>query len=532
MIKRIYQNIYKDKDQQRSVFVIFIGFTIISFLTSFTITSLYLSPRFTETISEIEQNTRASELRSLGKNVEYYIKNRVQTLKDLSSKPTIKYAIEHAEFDNPKLQKLLDSTIILGDTPPLVLFDIMGNEVATSQDYSIGKLNENEFQPILAQGQSYLTSIKQDKEKAKIQILVPILYDSLVHGFMATEIEVNYQNIFGLFNPSHTSYALQMAEKKVCAENYNKFEGIEYQKYIGDLDLIIFFKVNNDFQKSKAKALLIDLLLSIFASTILSTIVLFLLGKNMIVMPYIKLAENRQLLSKKTKELEQSNQELDRFAYIISHDLKEPIRGMTVYAELVSKQNQNTLDQKSQEKLNTISKLGQKAALMLSQILEYSRSGRVADAYQETNLDNVIEDVIFSLQIFLNEHNAKVVIPQQLPSIICDRVRVGEVFKNFITNGVKYNNKEEKNIEIGYKRDEENHLITFYVQDNGDGIEEKYFESIFEIFSRINNDDKGTGVGLSLVSKIIKNHNGEIKVESTLGKGTRFSFHFGEQSWL
>jgi len=109
-----------------------------------------------------------------------------------------------------------------------------------------------------------------------------------------------------------------------------------------------------------------------------------------------------------------------------------------------------------------------------------------------------------------------------MPHIICERVRIGQVFANLISNAVEYNDKEHAEITIGF----EDHVdeVEFFVADNGPGIEERYFEKIFKIFQRLSSDGSGTGVGLALVKKIIQDHKGRIWVESEVGQGTTFRF--------
>ncbi len=145
-----------------------------------------------------------------------------------------------------------------------------------------------------------------------------------------------------------------------------------------------------------------------------------------------------------------------------------------------------------------------------------------------------------SLRINLKERGVEIRIPRPLPTIQGDRVRIGEVFRNLITNSMKYNDKPEKWIEIGYGTDLGldasrpgkarpllGHRTVFYVRDNGIGIPEKHYEAIFRIFKRLHARDEfggGTGVGLTIVKKIIERHGGRIWVESTPGEGTCFYF--------
>ena len=173
-------------------------------------------------------------------------------------------------------------------------------------------------------------------------------------------------------------------------------------------------------------------------------------------------------------------------------------------------------------------------------MLEFSRVGRLDFAIRETDLNDVVEEVLDSLRINLKERGVEVRIPRPLPIIQGDRVRIGEVFRNLITNAMKYNDKPEKWIEIGHGTDlglefqqakpgEDciRHATVFYVRDNGIGIPEKHYEAIFRIFKRLHARDEfggGTGVGLTIVKKIIERHGGRIWVQSRPGEGTCFYF--------
>jgi light-regulated signal transduction histidine kinase (bacteriophytochrome) len=125
----------------------------------------------------------------------------------------------------------------------------------------------------------------------------------------------------------------------------------------------------------------------------------------------------------------------------------------------------------------------------------------------------------------LHEAQVDIRIPEPLPSIVCDRTRMTEVFRNLITNAVKYNDKADKWVEIGCEQ--KNGKRVFYVRDNGIGIPRQFYNDIFRIFKRLNDEDdavKGTGVGLTFVKKIIERHDGHIWVESAVGSGTTFYF--------
>jgi len=246
-------------------------------------------------------------------------------------------------------------------------------------------------------------------------------------------------------------------------------------------------------------------------------------------------------LARTNVDLERSNKDLDDFAYIASHDLKEPLRGISNYATFLIEDYAEKLDDDGHEKLNTLRRLCERMDALITSLLHYSRVGRADLAVDETDLNPLVAEVVDSLRLTLEEKNVEVRIPQPLPTVTCDAVRVREVFHNLIANAVKYNNKTEKWIEIGHEQTDRantpptsdavpcNHdgLIVFYVKDNGIGIREKHLDAIFRIFKRLHGRDKfggGTGAGLTFVKQIVERHGGRIWVESQQGEGSTFYF--------
>lgn len=233
-----------------------------------------------------------------------------------------------------------------------------------------------------------------------------------------------------------------------------------------------------------------------------------------------------------TRALERSNKELDDFAYIASHDLKEPLRGIHNHSRFLLEDNEGKLDKESVGRLNRLTYLSQRMEKLVNDLLYFSRLGRQELAVQATDLNAVIRDIEGTLDMFLSERGARILIPKDLPVIVCDKPRVAELFRNLITNGVKYNDKTEKVIEIGHvlsKRTPEglDAANVFFVRDNGRGIGREFHEEIFRIFKRLQSTqetEEGTGVGLTFVKKIVERHGGRIWLESEPGLGTTFYF--------
>jgi len=231
-------------------------------------------------------------------------------------------------------------------------------------------------------------------------------------------------------------------------------------------------------------------------------------------------------------ELERSNQELDDFAYIASHDLKEPLRGLANHATFLLEDYKDRFDEDGVRRLTRLGQLCQRMERLINDLLYFSRLGRADLAVQETDPNAVIVEIQQMMETLLSERHARIVVPRVLPHIVCDRTRVIEVFRNLITNAVKYNDKPERLVEIGFLESvntkEGSERNVFYVKDNGVGIDPEFHPEIFRIFKRLQNvpdgPDTGTGVGLTFVKKIIERHGGRIWLESEAGKGTVFYF--------
>lgn len=230
-------------------------------------------------------------------------------------------------------------------------------------------------------------------------------------------------------------------------------------------------------------------------------------------------------------ELQQSNRELDDFAYIASHDLKEPLRGIHNYSMFLLEDYADKLDADGKAKLETLLRLTRRMEVLIDSLLQYSRLGRIDLTLEEVDLNELVAEVLENLDVNLKAERVEVITPRELPRVLGDRVQLGEIFHNLIVNGVKYNDSERKRIEIGYREEQDGRPPELYVRDNGIGIPDKHYDAIFRIFKRLHARDKyggGTGAGLTIVKKIVERHNGSIRVESAPGEGTTFYFTLGK----
>lgn len=228
-------------------------------------------------------------------------------------------------------------------------------------------------------------------------------------------------------------------------------------------------------------------------------------------------AKQKQLL----EEVESINQELKNFAYVVSHDLKAPLRAIGSLSDWLRTDYTDKFDDEGKELLRLLDMRVKRMHNLIEGILQYSRVGRIMEDRIKVDLNAVVKNVIDYIS---PPKNITINIEKKLPVVQYEKTRIEQVFQNLISNAVKYMDKPNGEINIGCSPQNGKYVI--HVSDNGPGIEKKYFEKIFQIFQTLNSRDnfESTGVGLSLVKKIVEMYGGEIWLESEIGKGSTFKF--------
>ncbi len=242
-------------------------------------------------------------------------------------------------------------------------------------------------------------------------------------------------------------------------------------------------------------------------------------------------------ISQLNLELERSNIDLDSFAYVASHDLKEPLRGIHNYSSFLIEDYGEILDEEGVSKLETLIRLSRRMENLIDSLLHYSRLGRSEITPNPIDLNLLLQEVIALFKITAGD--ALAVSVEDLPTMCVDRTQMSELFTNLISNAIKYNHDRIVKIEIGTldpnlasqkygdRLDNRDGVTIFYVRDNGIGIAPNHLEDIFRIFKRLHVRDAyggGTGAGLTIAQKIVERHGGKIWVESELGHGSTFYF--------
>ncbi|MDQ6737924.1 MAG: CHASE3 domain-containing protein [Gemmatimonadota bacterium] len=221
--------------------------------------------------------------------------------------------------------------------------------------------------------------------------------------------------------------------------------------------------------------------------------------------------------------LARSNRELDQFAYVASHDLKAPLRGIANLSQWIEEDLGENAPPDVVEKMTLIRGRVQRLELLIDGILQYSRAGRVRSQLENVDVGALLGEIV---ELLAPPAETRITIGPDMPTIVTEKAPFQQVFMNLISNAIKYNRQPGATIDITVR--DAGAMYAFSVKDNGPGIEEQYHERIFGIFQTLESRDRveGTGIGLSVVKKTVELHGGSIRVDSALGDGATFTFEW------
>ena len=226
----------------------------------------------------------------------------------------------------------------------------------------------------------------------------------------------------------------------------------------------------------------------------------------------------------KSQEIEARNKELDDFTYVVSHDLKEPLISVEGYTKIIRHEYLNLFDEAGREYLQSVMDSCIHMKRLIDELLQLSRIAKLSEKKAKIDSAKLIHDVLEELQFSIRERKAEIVLQQDLPPIDGVDTYMRIVFRNLLSNALKFCDKPQPRIEIGASATEDE--VVYFIKDNGIGIEPEYFEKIFMIFQRLHKKDEyeGAGAGLTIVKKIVASHGGRIWVDSVRGQGSTFYF--------
>jgi PAS domain S-box-containing protein len=243
---------------------------------------------------------------------------------------------------------------------------------------------------------------------------------------------------------------------------------------------------------------------------------------------YIDITKIKQLeagLLENADRLRRSYEKLEEFSHVVSHDLQTPLRTIQMFSQFLIEDYESKLDEEGVKYLHTLTETSARMSELINDLLALSSIRMHAASFERVNVQRVLKEVKEDLHVRL--HGVNLQIAEDLPTVKGSRSRIYRLFSNLIVNAVKYNDKALPTLHVGWvKEPRKNGMHTFYVKDNGIGIELRHHERIFGIFQKLNKkkDSEGTGAGLAICKRIVEEHKGKIWVESEVGKGSTFYF--------
>lgn len=239
-----------------------------------------------------------------------------------------------------------------------------------------------------------------------------------------------------------------------------------------------------------------------------------------------ELQTKNQRLATANEELSRKNKELDEFTYVVSHDLQEPLRTLIAFSDFLMKDHGDRLDESGKEYVRYLVDASRRLRSLIQDLLSLSRAGKVTGDFAPVAVGEVAEIVRADFAELIRTRNAEIRIADDLPTVWGDRDRIGQLVGNLIANGLKYNRSETPTVEVGRFEASPGcaNEATFFVRDNGIGIDPKFHAKIFQLFRRLHTREEyeGTGAGLAICHKIVQAHGGRIWVESQPGQGATF----------
>ena len=233
-----------------------------------------------------------------------------------------------------------------------------------------------------------------------------------------------------------------------------------------------------------------------------------------------------ETLHKFSLDLARSNAELERFAYVASHDLQEPLRMVSSYTQLLAKRYKGKLDSDADEFIGYAVDGANRMQKLINDLLALSRIGTQAKPSEPVETGQVLKRVLSDLGPGIEAAGATVVRPETMPTVSADGTQIAQLFQNLIGNAIKFRGTEAPQVKITVEPENDAPLWRFSFRDNGIGIDPQYFDRIFVIFQRLHSKERyaGTGIGLAICKKIVERHGGQLWVESQPGEGANFLF--------
>lgn len=250
--------------------------------------------------------------------------------------------------------------------------------------------------------------------------------------------------------------------------------------------------------------------------------------KRFVVASVVDITERKKaekILKENLVELQRSNEDLQQFAYVCSHDLQEPLRVISNYTQLIERRYRGKLDQDADDFIEFITDATSRMQNLINDLLVYSRVQTRGQQLRETDCSYIVEKAMANLKVAIQENDATInIVNGPLPTVLGDDTQLTQLFQNLLANAIKFRSEEKPTVKIS--TEEQPDFWIFRIKDNGIGFEMKYAQRIFVIFQRLHPKESypGSGIGLAVCKKIVERHGGEMAVTSGPGLGTTIEF--------
>lgn len=236
-----------------------------------------------------------------------------------------------------------------------------------------------------------------------------------------------------------------------------------------------------------------------------------------------KVIERTAELNRTLEDLKRSNEELEQFAYVSSHDLQEPLKTIGFYLSQLEKKCNDVLDPEGKEYIHNAIDGSKRMSRLINDLLQYARLEKNSEPFKKVDTGKVLKNVLKNMTEYIQVNKANIKF-NDLPDTYGDHIQLGSLFQNLISNAIKFHNGRIPDVHISSIETDKN--WQFSIKDNGIGIEPGHFDSIFSLFQRVKNEEDydGSGIGLSVCKKIVERHGGKIWVESNINEGSIFFF--------
>ncbi|NRA52452.1 MAG: tetratricopeptide repeat protein [Phaeodactylibacter sp.] len=382
----------------------------------------------------------------------------------------------------------------------------------------------------LAENLSEIAEIKA--RNGAYESAIPLLYESIAisRNIEANDLEAdalkqlseNYAMIAQYDSAYYYAINYQKVNDRITGEKKDLLLFDVQEQYRLELDKTgLLIKEQRTFRSFIYALGVIGILIVLFAVYIFSKNRRLHRAKRKLDEKAEEIARVNNVLALQNEDLRQSNDSLQQFAYVVSHDLREPLRTIGSFTTLLARRFPDQIDERSQEYIRFIVKGTKHMSLLLDGLLAYAKVSNTENIELETlQMGELINNVLEILDTEIKETEAHIHV-DELPVVSGNKAMLSQLFQNLIANALKFNDKPEKKVWVRYQEHEDMHKLI--VEDNGIGINEAYKSKVFQIFHRLEkNKYKGTGLGLAICQKIVARHRGRIELESELGEGTRF----------